>query len=131
MKDKYFLPQTIGKCLGCGHELPPAFLDLGEMPLANSYLEPEKKNQAEVLYRLAVAYCHECHLVQITHRVAPEYLFGNYLYFSSYSDAFVKHSAAMVESLTHKLALDSNSLVMEIASNDGYLLQFFKAKGFP
>ncbi len=131
MKDKYFLPQTIGKCLGCGHKLPGAFLDLGEMPLANSYLELGKKDKSEELYKLAVAYCPECHLVQITHRVDPEKLFGNYLYFSSNSDAFVKHSAEMVESLTHKLALDSNSLVMEIASNDGYLLQFFKQKGIP
>ncbi len=131
MKDKYFLPQTIGKCLGCGHKLPGAFLDLGEMPLANSYLEPKKKDKAESLYRLAVAYCPECHLVQITHRVNPEKLYGNYLYFSSYSDAFVKHSAAMAESLTRQFTLDANSLVMEIASNDGYLLQFFKQKGIP
>lgn len=131
MKDRYFLPQTTGKCLGCGHKLPGAFLDLGEMPLANSYLEPENKDKAEALYRLAVAYCPECHLVQITHRVAPEDLFSSYLYFSSYSDTFVKHAAAMAESLTHRLALDANSLVIEIASNDGYLLQFFKQLGIP
>jgi len=130
-KDKYFLPQIIGKCLGCNYELPAPFLDLGETPLANSYIIPRKQDEEEVSYRLAVAYCPKCHLVQITHRVEPEHLFSNYLYFSSYSQAFVKHASATVERLTHQLALDSNSLVMEIASNDGYLLQFFNQKGIP
>ena len=130
-KGKYFLPETTGSCLGCGRKLPDAFLDLGEMPLANSLLNSGKLDEEEVVYKLAVAYCPQCCLVQITHRVAPENLFSNYLYFSSFSDAFVKHADAMAESLIHQLSLDSNSLVMEIASNDGYLLQFFKQKGIP
>jgi len=131
MKDKYFLPQTIGKCLGCESKLPSAFLDLGEMPLANSYIEPKNQDREETAYRLAVAYCPKCHLVQLTHRVAPEDLFSNYLYFSSFSDAFLKHAEDMVESLTSQFALDASSLVMEIGSNDGYLLQFFKQRGIP
>jgi SAM-dependent methyltransferase len=131
IKSKYFLSQTTSKCLGCGRKLPRPFLDLGEMPLANSYLPPEKLDEEEVVYKLAVAYCPQCYLVQITHRVSPDDLFSNYLYFSSYSDAFVKHAADMVESLVHQLSLDSSTLVMEIASNDGYLLQFFKQKGIP
>jgi SAM-dependent methyltransferase len=131
MQGKYFLPQTTGRCLGCGAKLPDAFLDLGEMPLANSYIEPENKEKEETLYKLAVAYCSRCHLAQITHRVDPEQLFSNYLYFSSFSDAFLHHAEAMAESLAEKLALDSNSLVMEIGSNDGYLLNFFKKKGIP
>ncbi|MGB5926272.1 MAG: class I SAM-dependent methyltransferase [Dehalococcoidia bacterium] len=131
MKDKYFLPQTIGKCLGCESELPSAFLDLGEMPLANSYVDPKNKDREETAYRLAVAYCPKCHLVQLTHRVAPEDLFNNYLYFSSFSDAFLKHAKDMVASLTSQFALDDSSLVVEIGSNDGYLLQFFKQRGIP
>jgi SAM-dependent methyltransferase len=131
MKDKYFLPQTIGKCLGCESKLPGAFLDLGEMPLANSYIEPKDQDREETRYRLAVAYCPKCHLVQLTHRVAPEDLFSNYLYFSSFSDAFLKHTEDMAESLTSQFALDVSSLVLEIGSNDGYLLQFFKQRGIP
>ena len=131
MKDKYFLPQTIGKCLGCETKLPGAFLDLGEMPLANSYVEPKNQDREETAYRLAVAYCPKCHLVQLTHRVAPEDLFSNYLYFSSFSDAFLKHAEDMVESLTSQATLDVSSLVVEIGSNDGYLLRFFKQRGIP
>lgn len=70
MRDKYFLPETLGKCLGCSSKLPDAFLDLGEMPLANSYIKPEDKDSEETYYKLAVAYCPKCHLVQLTHRVA-------------------------------------------------------------
>ena len=131
MKDKYFLPQTIGKCLGCESKLPSAFLDLGEMPLANSYIEPKNQDREETAYRLAVAYCPKCHLVQLTNRVDPEDLFSNYLYFSSFSDAFLKHAEDMVASLTSQFALDDSSLVVEIGSNDGYLLQFFKQRGIP
>lgn len=131
MEAEYFLPRTIGECLGCGSKLPDAFLDLEEMPLANSYIEAGDEDKEEAFYKLAVAYCPGCHLVQITHRVAPEDLFGNYLYFSSFSDAFLKHAEAMAQSLTEKFALDSNSLVMEIGSNDGYLLKFFREKGIP
>jgi len=131
MKDKYFLPQTIGKCLGCESKLPSAFLDLGEMPLANSYVEPKNQDREETAYKLAVAYCPKCHLVQLTHRVAPEDLFNNYLYFSSFSDAFLKHAEDIVESLISQFALDASNLVVEIGSNDGYLLQFFKQRGIP
>jgi SAM-dependent methyltransferase len=131
MRDKYFLPQTIGKCLGCGSTLPDAFLDLGEMPLANSYIKPEDKDSEETYYKLAVTYCPKCYLVQLTHSVAPEEMFSDYLYFSSVSDVFLKHAAAMAESLTSRFSLDTNSLVMEIGSNDGYLLQFFKQRGIP
>ena len=131
MQGKYFLPRLTGRCLGCGNKLPDAFLDLGEMPLVNSYVVPENKDKEETLYRLAVAYCPACYLVQITHRVAPEQLFSSYSYFSSFSNAFLKHAEAMAESLTEKFVLDSNSLVAEIGSNDGYLLNFFGEKGIP
>lgn len=131
MNNKYYLPQTIGKCLGCGSDLTDAFLDLGDMPLANSYVESAIVKAEEILYKLAVAYCSQCHLVQITHRVDPMILFSNYLYFSSFSNAFLSHAEAMAENLTRRFALSVNNLVMEIGSNDGYLLQFFRKKGFP
>jgi 2-polyprenyl-3-methyl-5-hydroxy-6-metoxy-1,4-benzoquinol methylase len=131
MEGKYFMPKTTGRCLGCGSKLPDAFLELGEMPPANSYIEAGDEDKEETFYKLAVAYCSRCHLAQITHRVDPEQLFTNYLYFSSFSNAFLKHAEAMVESLAAKFALDSNSLVMEIGSNDGYLLKFFREKGIP
>lgn len=128
---EYFLPERLGYCLGCGAHLPDAFLDLGEMPPANSYLDSGGESAEETAYKLAVAYCPGCHLVQLTHRVDPRKLFGDYLYFSSFSDAFLKHAEAMAESLTERLALGSDSLVMEIGSNDGYLLQFFAENGIP
>ncbi len=131
VKGKYFLPQTTGKCLGCGRKLPRPFLDLGETPLANNYLTSEKLKTDEPVYKLAVAFCPSCYLVQITHRVVPSDLFSNYLYYSSVSDAFVKHAAEMADNLTYRLALNTNSLVIEIASNDGYLLQFLRQKGIP
>jgi SAM-dependent methyltransferase len=131
MEGKYFLPQAIGKCLGCGSKLPGAFLDLGAMPLANGYIDPRDQDREEIAYRLAVAHCPNCDLVQLTHRVAPEDLFSNYLYFSSFSHAFLKHAEDMAEALTSRFALGDGSLVMEIGSNDGYLLQFFEQRGIP
>ncbi len=130
-KHKYFLPEITGKCLGCGHTLPVPFLDLGEMPLANNYIEPENIKNTETVYKLAVAYCPQCHLVQLPYRVDPKRLFSNYLYFSSFSSAFLAHAEAMAESLSDRFALNSKSLVIEIGSNDGYLLNFFKRKGIP
>jgi SAM-dependent methyltransferase len=131
IKGKYYLSDTTGKCLGCGRKLPRPFLDLGKTPLVNSLLKPENLSEKETCFKLAVAFCPECYLVQITHRVSPEDLFRDYVYYSSVSDAFVKHSSEMADSLTRMLSLKSNSLVIEIASNDGYLLQFFKQKAIP
>lgn len=116
-------------CLGCGGILPEPFLDLGRTPLANSYLRPEQLDLPEESFRLAVAYCPLCHLVQLTDRVPPEKMFREYLYFSSYSDSFLAHARAMANSLIEKFGLDSTSRVLEIASNDGYLLQYFLERG--
>jgi len=116
-------------CLGCGSALPEPFLDLGKTPLANSYIRPEQAHLPETTCRLAVAFCPLCRLVQLTERVPPENLFSNYLYFSSYSDSFLTHARAMAESLTQRFHLGAESLVLEIASNDGYLLQYFQKNG--
>ena len=116
-------------CLGCDSALPEPFLDLGKTPLANSFIRPERAHLPEATYRLAVAFCPLCHLVQLTDRVPPEDLFSEYLYFSSYSDSFLEHARAMAESLTRRFHLGADTLVLEIASNDGYLLQYFQKNG--
>lgn len=116
-------------CLGCGASLPEPFLDLGNMPLANAFIPPEHSQRPEATYPLAVAYCPACHLVQLTDTVPPTELFSEYLYFSSYSDAFLAHAREMAGALTDRFGLGPQSLVLEIASNDGYLLQYFKQRG--
>src|SRR5262245_19408517 len=87
-------------CRGCGGSLPGAFLDLGHTPLANAYVHPERAVETERTYPLAVAYCPSCHLVQLNETVAPEDLFSEYLYFSSYSDSFVTHARTLAEELS-------------------------------
>jgi SAM-dependent methyltransferase len=116
-------------CLGCGAALPDAFLNLGKTPLANSYVKPENASLPEPAYRLAVAYCPSCHLVQLTDLVPPEDLFSEYLYFSSYSQSYVEHAREMAASLIRQFELGPSKRVLEVASNDGYLLQFFQAAG--
>jgi len=120
-----------GTCLGCAAALGAPFLDLGRLPLANALLRPEEAGAPEPRLPLAVAYCARCHLVQLTALAPPETLFGEYLYFSSYSDHFVAHARAMAEALAGRFALDAGRRVLEIASNDGYLLQFFQVRGIP
>lgn len=119
------------KCLGCAEPLPPAFLDLGNTPLANSYLEPSGDSQIEAVFPLAVVFCPACFLVQLSETVPPEKMFKDYLYFSSYSESFLVHAHAMCEELSGRFKLGRDSRVLEVASNDGYLLQYFKAKGIP
>src|SRR5271154_443632 len=91
-------------CLGCGAKLPPAFLDLGRTPLANSYVQPECAGQPESTFRLALAYCPACYLVQLIERISPAQLFNEYLYFSSYSDSFVQHARTMAASLAERFS---------------------------
>lgn len=122
-------PETT--CLGCGGSLPDAFLDLGKMPLANAYVWPEQAHLQEPTYHLAVACCPVCHLVQLTEPVPPENLFSEYLYFSSYSESFLGHARGMAKTLTEQFHLSTESRVLEIASNDGYLLQYFRESGIP
>lgn len=115
-------------CLGCGGQLPEPFLDLGHLPLANAFVSPVYANHPEPTFPLAVAYCSICHLVQLTVRVSPEKLFTEYLYFSSYSDSFLTHAKNMANSLIERFLLGVESRVLEIGSNDGYLLQYFQQR---
>lgn len=122
---------NLAKCRFCGNSLTHTFVDLGMQPLCESYVGPEQTNKMEPFYPLHTYVCANCFLVQLEEYVAPEEIFSEYAYFSSYSDAWLKHSENYVEMITKKLGLTKDSLVLEVASNDGYLLQYFVPKGIP
>jgi hypothetical protein len=98
------------------------------MPLANALLTPEQLRDAEPTYPLILVFCPDCSLVQITETVPPEQLFREYLYFSSFSDTLLRHAANLVNGLIESRGLDSKHLVIEVASNDGYLLQYYQQR---
>jgi SAM-dependent methyltransferase len=118
-------------CRLCSAPLTHTFVDLGSSPLANSYLEPEQLAQGEVFYPLHVRVCEQCLLVQLPELASPAEIFSDYAYFSSFSDSWVEHARRYVELVAERFRLDESSQVVEVASNDGYLLQFFKARGVP
>ncbi len=118
-------------CRSCGEADLHMILSLGLTPLANRLLTEDQLEQPEPRYPLDLAFCPHCSLVQITETVPPEELFGEYLYFSSFSDTMLQHAREIAAGLMQKRPLNSNSLVVEIASNDGYLLQNFVSVGIP
>lgn len=118
-------------CRFCGASLKTTFVDLGMSPLCESFLAAGQLNQMERFYPLHVYICHECFLVQLEEYVRPEEIFDDYAYFSSYSDSWLQHSEAYTKLMIDRFGLDSGSLVIELASNDGYLLQYFVEKGIP
>jgi SAM-dependent methyltransferase len=124
-------PMTQPKCLFCSAELRHTFADLGMTPLANSYLTAEQAQQMEPFYPLHARVCHECFLVQLEVFETPENIFSDYAYFSSYSSTWLEHAKEYVDQVSQRFQLDINSFVVEVASNDGYLLQHFLPKGIP
>jgi len=106
-------------------------LSLGQTPLANALLTTEELQQSEKNYPLDLAFCSDCTLVQITETVPPDKLFREYFYFSSFSDTMLLHARELVKRLMLERQLDGESLVIEIASNDGYLLQYYKQASIP
>lgn len=124
----FFQPAS---CRSCGATLRHTFVDLGMSPLANSYVKPDQLNETEPFYPLHVYVCGQCFLVQLELVAKAEDIFSDYAYFSSYSDSWLEHARAYRDVVTNRFELDRNSLVVEIASNDGYLLQFFLARGIP
>jgi SAM-dependent methyltransferase len=125
-------PAVTVRCRSCGGKDLSVFLSLGEMPLSDGLVAAEDLAQAEPRYPLDVAFCPSCALVQILETVPPERLFGaDYPYFSSFTDALLEHSAANVAARIEERRLDESALVIELASNDGYLLQFYQARGIP
>jgi SAM-dependent methyltransferase len=118
-------------CRSCGRPHLELVLSLGRTPLSNALLTATQLNEPEPTYPLELAFCPGCSLVQITETVPPEKLFRDYPYFSSFSDTMVQHARAVVERVVESRSLDANSLAVEIASNDGYLLQHYKRAGVP
>jgi hypothetical protein len=120
-----------GYCRFCGTFLEHTFVDLGMSPLCESYRTAGQLNQMEPFYPLHVKVCDRCFLVQLEEYVSPEHIFTEYAYFSSYSDSWLKHASDYVDTISKRLGLGSQSLAVELASNDGYLLQYFVNKGIP
>ena len=118
-------------CISCGQTLQHTFADLGMSPLANSYIPQRQRTEPELFYPLHVRICAKCFLVQLEPVAKPEEIFSDYAYFSSYSDSWLEHARNYVEAVSRRFGLNQESWVVELASNDGYLLQYFVAKGIP
>ena len=116
-------------CRFCGTKLRHSLVDLGMSPLCESYVSLEKANQMEAFYPLHVYVCDNCYLAQLEQYVSAEEIFSEYAYFSSYSDSWLEHASRYTDMIVGRLGLDGASTVMELASNDGYLLQYFVRKG--
>ena len=121
----------VGGCRACGFAALDPVLDLGSQPLANALLDPESSLASEPRFPLSVVFCPACSLVQLVASVAPERLFADYPYFSSGSTTMVAHARQLVERLIEQQSLDRGSRVVEIASNDGYLLQWYQQRQIP
>jgi hypothetical protein len=125
-------PDVLGaQCRFCSAPLRHTFVDLGMSPLCESYLSRDQLNRMEAFYPLHVQVCEECFLVQLEQYVSAEHIFNEYAYFSSYSDTWLKHAANYVAMIVKRLGLGRQSLAVELASNDGYLLQNFVKQGIP
>jgi SAM-dependent methyltransferase len=122
---------TAANCRLCDAELTETFVDLGMSPLCESYLTADRLDGPETFYPLHVRICPACLLVQLPAYVPGEDIFSDYAYFSSYSDSWVAHAKRFADEMAGTLRLGADSLVVEVASNDGYLLQHFVAAGIP
>ena len=122
---------TGAQCRFCDTPLHFTFADLGMSPLCQTVIREEQANQMEPFYPLHAYVCDECFLVQLEEYVAPADIFTEYAYFSGYSDSWLAHAKAYVAMITERLGLDEKSSVIELASNDGYLLQYFVERGIP
>ena len=120
------------KCRSCGADLAPPFLSLGSSPLANALLLPDQAGKMEPTFPLDLRRCETCHLVQIDDCERADVIFAeDYLYFSSFSESWLIHSQQYVAEVIDRFGLGADSFVVEVASNDGYLLQYFKQAGVP
>ncbi len=118
-------------CRFCSCSLTHTFVDLGMSPLCESFLTAEQLNEMEPFYPLHVYVCEKCLLVQLQEYVSPETIFTEYAYFSSYSDTWLQHAKAYTDMIVERFNIGAQSQVVELASNDGYLLQYFIEKGIP
>jgi len=119
------------RCRFCATPLEHVFADLGMTPLANSYVPPERAHAMEPFYPLCAYVCGRCRLVQLEEFESPQAIFSDYAYFSSYSTSWLEHSRRYTEQMIERLGLGREHTVVEIASNDGYLLQYFAQRGIP
>ena len=123
--------QASPTCRYCRHPLERTFVDLGMSPLCQSHLALEELDKGEEFYPLHVFLCENCMLVQLRDYVSPQQIFSEYAYFSSYVDTLLNEAKSYVEDVVPRFHLGGDSTVVEIASNDGYLLQYFQQKGIP
>ena len=119
------------RCRFCGTDLTHTFVDLGMSPLCQTHIEPHQLNHMEPFYPLHAYVCDQCYLVQLDEYVSPSEIFSDYAYFSSYSDSWVQHAKRYTDMAVERFGLGTGNKVMEIASNDGYLLQHFRDRGIP
>ena len=118
-------------CRFCDAPLEHVFADLGSSPLANAYRRPEQRHEPETFYPLCAYVCTRCWLVQLPAVESPEAIFGDYAYFSSYSDSWLEHAKRYAGAMIERFGLGEDSAVLEVASNDGYLLRWFADAGVP
>jgi SAM-dependent methyltransferase len=118
-------------CRFCGTPLSLSFADLGMSPLSNAFLRPDQLNRMEPFYPLHAWVCRSCFLVQLEEFESPERIFSDYAYFSSYSDSWLEYARRYAETMIGRFGYGPSSFVAEIASNDGYLLQYFRQRGVP
>lgn len=118
-------------CRFCQTTLKYTFVDLGLSPLANSFIDEKEEKLCEKYYPLRAYVCDKCYLVQLEEFETPENIFSDYIYFSSYSDSWLAHSKEYTDYIIRRFRLDETSRVVEVASNDGYLLQYFKKNNIP
>lgn len=124
-------PAGAGACRFCGTPLAVVFADLGAQPLANAFLRAEDLHRPEPCYPLRAYVCERCFLVQLEQVVPPEAIFTEYPYFSSYSASWLQHARAYAAMAVDRFGLSARSFVVEVGSNDGYLLQYFVERGIP
>src|SRR5581483_2519383 len=124
-------PRAAGACRFCGAGLQRTFIDLGMSPLCESYPAAGDLNRGEVYYPLHVYVCDQCLLVQLEEYESAENIFSDYAYFSSFSDSWLRHAENYCRLMRERFGLGADSLVVEAASNDGYLLQYFVRDGVP
>ncbi len=122
---------TIYACRLCRTPLTRSFVNLGLSPLSNSYVAPEACDRGELFHPLHAFVCTTCLLVQLAEFEPPEAIFSDYAYFSSYSSSWLRHAETYADTMTRRLGLGPRHFVVEVASNDGYLLQYFMSRGVP
>ena len=117
------------RCRSCGAGLSTLVVDLGTSPLCQTLVEPNALDRGETHYPLTVYFCDACYLVQLQEYVSPAEIFSDYPYFSSYSSSWIEHGRRYCAGIVDRLSLNADSQILEVASNDGYLLQHFVERG--